>query len=67
MKDVFFLVCDGLKGLPEVVGNVWPQTTVQTCLIHLIRKTLRLTSKKDWDAVRRDVKPIYSAVKAARA
>jgi transposase-like protein len=34
VKDVFFLVCDGLKGLPEVVGNVWPLTTVQTCIIH---------------------------------
>jgi transposase-like protein len=34
VKDVFFLVCDGLKGLPEVVVNVWPQTIVQTCLIH---------------------------------
>jgi transposase-like protein len=34
VKDVFFLVCDGLKGLPEVVANVWPQTIVQTCLIH---------------------------------
>jgi putative transposase len=33
-QDVFFLVCDGLKGLPEVVGNVWPLTTVQTCIIH---------------------------------
>jgi transposase-like protein len=33
-KDTFFLVCDGLKGLPEVVGNVWPLTTVQTCIIH---------------------------------
>src|SRR3954451_845212 len=49
VKDVFFLVCDGLKGLPEVVGNVWPQTTVQTCLIHLIRNTFRLTSRKYWD------------------
>src|SRR5437764_8830280 len=67
VKDVFFLVCDGLKGLPEVVGNVWPQTTVQTCLIHLIRNTFRLTSKKDWDAVRRDVKPIYSAPNPAAA
>ena len=37
VKDVFFLVCDGLKGLPEVVGNVWPLTTVQTCIIHLAR------------------------------
>ncbi|MGX1159835.1 transposase-like protein [Pseudarthrobacter sp. SLBN-100] len=34
VKDTFFLVCDGLKGLPEVVTNVWPLTTVQTCIIH---------------------------------
>ena len=34
VKDTFFLVCDGLKGLPEVVGTVWPLTTVQTCIIH---------------------------------
>jgi transposase-like protein len=34
IKDVFFVVCDGLKGLPEVVSNVWPQTIVQTCIIH---------------------------------
>jgi len=36
VKDVFFVVCDGLKGLPEVVANVWPQAIVQTCIIHLI-------------------------------
>ncbi len=34
VKDVFFLVCDGLKGLPEVVGNVWPLATVQTSSVH---------------------------------
>ena len=67
VKDVFFLVCDGLKGLPEVVGNVWPLTTVQTCIIHLIRNTFRLASKRDWDAIKRDVKPIYTAVNAAAA
>jgi putative transposase len=67
VKDVFFLVCDGLKGLPEVVGNVWPLTTVQTCIIHLIRNTFRLASKRDWDALRRDVKPIYTAVNATTA
>ena len=43
VKDTFFLVCDGLKGLPEVVSNVWPQAIVQTCIIHLIRNTFRLT------------------------
>jgi len=42
VQDVFFLVCDGLKGLPEVVANVWPQTVVQTCVVHLIRNTFRL-------------------------
>lgn len=68
-KDTFFLVCDGLKGLPEVVGNVWPQTIVQTCIIHLIRNTFRLASKRDWDAIKRDIKPIYTApnTTAARA
>ena len=34
VRDVFFLVCDGLKGLPDVVEHVWPQTVVQTCIIH---------------------------------
>jgi transposase-like protein len=67
IRDVFFLVCDGLKGLPDVVVNVWPQTIVQTCIIHLIRNTFRLTSRKDWDALKRDLKPIYTAVNAASA
>ena len=67
VRDVFFVVCDGLKGLPEVVGNVWPQTIVQTCIIHLIRNTFRLSSRRDWDALKRDVKPIYTAVNADAA
>ncbi|TNH31691.1 IS256 family transposase [Micromonospora orduensis] len=67
VKDVFFLVCDGLKGLPEVVTNVWPQTVVQTCVIHLIRNTFRLTSRKYWDELKRDIKPIYTAVNADAA
>ena len=67
VKDVFFLVCDGLKGLPEVVGNVWPLTIVQTCIIHLIRNTFRLASRKYWDALKHDVRPIYTAVNAAAA
>jgi putative transposase len=67
VRDVFFLVCDGLKGLPEVVTNVWPQTVVQTCVIHLIRNTFRLTSRRCWDELKRDIKPIYTAVNAAAA
>jgi putative transposase len=67
VTDTFFLVCDGLKGLPEVVSNVWPLTTVQTCIIHLIRNTFRVASKKDWDALKKDVRPIYTAPNAAAA
>ena len=61
VKDVFFVVCDGLKGRPEVVSNVWPHAIVQTCIIHLIRNTFRPTSRKYWDEIKRDIKPIYIA------
>jgi putative transposase len=67
VRDTFFVVCDGLKGLPEVVGDVWPLTTLQTCIIHLIRNMFRLASKRDWDALKRDVKPIYTAPNPAAA
>ena len=67
VRDVFFVVCDGLKGLPDVVSNVWPAAIVQTCIIHLIRNTFRLTSRKYWDELKRDVKPIYTAVNATAA
>ena len=67
IKDVFFVICDGLKGLPEVVGNAWPQAIVQTCIVHLIRNTFHLASRRDWDALRRDVKPICTAVNAEAA
>src|SRR4051812_10408147 len=52
VKDVFFLVCDGLQGLPEVVANVWPRTVVQTCIIHWSRQRtrccLRMRSSLGW-------------------
>lgn len=67
LKDVFFLVCDGLKGLPEVVEQVWPQAIVQTCLLHLIRNSFRLTSRKHTDALKRDLKAIYEAPNADAA
>ena len=67
ITDVFLLVCDGLKGLPDVVSNVWPLTTVQGCIIHLIRNTFRLASRRDWDRLKRDVKLIYTAPNEAAA
>ena len=67
INDVFFVVCDGLKGLPEVVGAVWSKTIVQTCIIHLLRNTFRMTSKRYWDELKRDLRPIYTAVNAEAA
>jgi putative transposase len=56
VADVFFLVCDGLRGLPDSVNAVWPATIVQTCLIHLIRNSFRFASRKSWDELSRDLK-----------
>ena len=67
VRDVFFLICDGLKGLPEVVDHVWPQARVQTCIIHLIRNSFRLVSRKHSDALKRDLKSIYTVPNADAA
>ena len=67
VRDVFFVVCDGLKGLPDSVSAVFPQAIVQTCIIHLIRGTFRFASRKYWEELARDLKPIYQAVNAAAA
>ncbi|OLT40341.1 IS256 family transposase, partial [Serinicoccus sp. CNJ-927] len=67
VKDVFFVVCDGLKGLPDSVNAVFPEAIVQTCIIHLIRNTFRYASRKYWDQISRDMKPIYTAPTAAAA
>jgi len=61
VTDIFFVVCDGLKGLPDSVTAVFPATTVQTCLIHLIRNTFRYASRKYWDQISRGLKPVYTA------
>jgi transposase-like protein len=65
--DVFFVVCDGLKGLPDSVNAVWPGAIVQTCIIHLIRGSFRYASRKYWDELARDLKPIYTAPGEAAA
>jgi putative transposase len=59
--DVCILVCDGLTGLPDAVAAVWPQTIVQTCVVHLLRNSFRYASRKDWAAIAKDLKPIYTA------
>jgi putative transposase len=67
VQDVCILVCDGLKGLPDSVGAVWPLTVVQTCVIHLLRNTFRYAGRQDWDKLAKDLRPIYTAPTAAAA
>ncbi|KOU22545.1 IS256 family transposase [Streptomyces sp. WM6368] len=61
VSDVLMLVCDGLKGLPDAVGTVWPRTTVQTCVVHLLRNSFRYAARQDWDKIAKMLKPIYTA------
>lgn len=67
VADIFFLVCDGLKGLPASVGAAFPDTIVQTCIIHLIRGTFRYAGRQHRDAIARAIRPIYTAVNATAA
>jgi putative transposase len=59
--DVCIVCCDGLKGLPEAIGAIWPAATVQTCVVHLVRNSLRYTSKADWGKITAALKVIYTA------
>ena len=61
-EDVCIVVCDGLKGLPDAISATWPRAITQTCVLHLIRNTFRLASRGDWDAMARDLRPVYTAV-----
>ena len=56
-----FLVCDGLKGLPDAIGATWELTQVQTCIIHLIRNTFRYAARQHWEKMAKDLRPIYTA------
>ena len=67
VADIFFLVCDGLKGLPQSVGAAFPDTVVQTCVIHLIRGTFRYAGRQHRDAIAKALRPIYTAVNAEAA
>ena len=67
VADICMLVCDGLKGPPEAVAVVWKDTTVQTCVIHLLRNTFKYAARQNWDAIARDIKPVYTAPTAAAA
>ena len=67
VADVLIAVTDGLKGIPEALATVFPATTLQTCIVHLIRNSLDYASWKDRKELAAALKPIYTAVSAEAA
>jgi putative transposase len=67
VRDVLICCVDGLKGFPEAIEAIFPQTTVQTCIVHLIRLSLKYVPRREREQVARDLKPIYTAVDADAA
>ena len=67
VQDILIACVDGLKGFPEAIEAIFPRTTVQTCVVHLIRTSLRYVPRREREQVARDLKPIYTAVDADAA
>jgi transposase-like protein len=61
IADALIVCCDGLKGLPDAIRVTWPDATVQTCVVHLVRNSLRYASKKHWSAITKQMREIYTA------
>src|SRR6202167_5676713 len=61
VRDILICCVDGLTGFPEAIEAVFPETTVQTCIVHLIRQSLKYVPRRQYDAVVRDLKAIYTA------
>ena len=67
IKDVLFVCCDGLSGLPDAITATWPRATVQTCVIHLIRSSMKYVSWKERKKAAAAMRPIYTALNEAAA
>jgi transposase-like protein len=61
MQDMLIACVDGLKGFPEAIASIFPQTEIQTCIVHQIRNSLRYVSEKDKKAFMADLKLVYQA------
>ena len=62
LKDILIASVDGLKGFPEAIKTIFPQTEVQLCIIHQIRNSIRYVASKNHKEFMSDLKPVYQAV-----
>lgn len=67
VRDILIACVDGLSGFPDAIEAIFPKTTVQTCIVHLIRASLRYVPRREREQVARDLKPIYTAKDADQA
>jgi transposase-like protein len=67
VHEVLFVVCDGLKTLPDAVITVWPPVVVQTCIIHLIHGSFRYASRTYWHELSQGPRPSNTGVSEAAA
>jgi putative transposase len=67
VADVCIVCCDGLKGLPDAIAATWPLATVQTCVVHLVRNSLRYASKAHWSKITAELRTVYTAPTLAAA
>ncbi len=67
VNDILIAVTDGLNGMPEALAAVFPATTLQTCIVHLMRNSLDYASWKDRRGLAAAIRPIYTAASAEAA
>jgi putative transposase len=67
VQDILICCVDGLKGFPEAIEATFPATTIQTCIVHLIRHSLKYVPRKHYEQVAKDLRPIYTAIDADAA
>ena len=67
LKDIFIACVDGLKGFPQAIETVYPKTTVQLCMVHMVRASLNYVNWKERKRVAHDLKSIYRAATAEEA
>src|SRR3546814_1220367 len=67
VEDILIAVVDGLKGFPDAITAVFPETTIQTCIVHLLRNSLDFVSYKDRKPVAAALKDVYRAIDAIAA
>lgn len=61
LQDILIACVDGLKGFPDAINSVYPQTHIQLCIIHMLRNSLKYVSWKDYKAVTQDLKAVYQS------